>query len=177
VEDASVVIASLVIDVGTLGIAGFGVWRGQSLWSKRIDQKHELETSRLSMDRMERSIRLEMDQVKNLADIEVKKLELEQMKELPALGAGESSNLSDLPFVCGCDKSLSFHLHATKRGEMGVERVLTLSLGAIEAIKDGQFGNLCCCSRNPTAADVHAYGGGTQEPEVSLNRGGYTVLR
>ena len=59
-----------VIDGGVLGIAGFGVWRGQNLWKRHLELKHEREMARLSMDRMEKSIRVEMEQTRTLAEVE-----------------------------------------------------------------------------------------------------------
>lgn len=62
-------VEGILIDAGFLGIAGFGVWRGQGIWSRHVELKHERETSRLSMDRTEKSIRLEIEQNEALSKI------------------------------------------------------------------------------------------------------------
>ena len=48
-------VEGIFFDVGFLGVAGFGVWRGQGLFSRHLELKHEREMARLSMDRMEKS--------------------------------------------------------------------------------------------------------------------------
>lgn len=152
-----------LIHLGFLGIGGFGVWRGQSLWSHHIELKHAREMERLSMDRMEKSIRLEIDQNKGMAEIA-------RMQEMPALPAGETAfDPSALPFVCGCGDSPSWHMHAIKKAK---EEVLIMSLGAIEAIRDGRFARTCLCGTNVGIVHVHA---GISDAETSLSAAGYTV--
>ena len=60
----------ILIWLGFLCITAFSAWRGQTLLSRHIELKHEREMARLGMDRMEKSVRLEMDQTRNLAEIE-----------------------------------------------------------------------------------------------------------
>lgn len=83
-----------VLDLGFLGIAGFGVWRGQSLWSHHIELKHERELARLSMDRMEKSAKLEMEMTRDLAEMEQRNqiiaVEKMRVEGRPALEAGNS---------------------------------------------------------------------------------------
>ncbi len=95
-----------LIDVGFLGIAGFGVWQGRDLWSRHIELKHAREMEKIGMDRMEKSIQLEINQNKAMAEltqanedaerrarqrdeiIATERLRVEKMR--PALEAGDS---------------------------------------------------------------------------------------
>lgn len=121
-----------VLDLGFLGIAGFGVWRGQNLWSRHIELKHERETSRLSMDRMEKSIRLEIDQNKALAEIE-------QMQNYPELAqtTGTPSAGSD-SYVCECRERPVPHIHHYYNNKASV---MLVPVGLLEQARKGDFGN------------------------------------
>lgn len=154
------------MDAGYLGIAGFGVWRGQSLWSRHIELKHQRELERLSMDRMEKSFRLEMELTRNLAEIK-------RMEDFPELTTGAATgelafDPGVLPFVCNCRSDSSWHMHVYKGGR---EQYLTLSLGAIVAIRDGQFADLCICG--DSAPGIHHHHDG--RAYETLSGAGYTI--
>jgi hypothetical protein len=158
-------VEGLIIDAGFLGIAGFGVWRGQSLWNHHIELKHEREMARLSMDRMEKSIKLEMEQTRNMA-------EMEQMKEMPALPEATlaSASLKALPWLCNCGKQNGcWHVHAMLHG---AETTFSLSVGAILSISEGAFTRLCSCDVSSNTIHTH----GTSAPQRRLDEAGI-VLR
>lgn len=160
-------ITDIVFGVGGLSIAGFGVWRGQTLWSRHIELKHEREVFKLEMKRREKAVRLEIEQTRSLAEIE-------SMNEVPALPSS-TGDLSRLPFVCGCDQHPSWHMHASHNLDGG-DRVFPLSLGAIQAICAGKFVEVCVCDgKNHNPGSAHHHQGG--DPKVTVQQAGYMVRR
>lgn len=151
-----------IIGGGFVLISGFGVWRGQSLWSRHIELKHERELARLSMERLEKSVQLEIAQNKAMAEIE-------RLKEIPALPAGDSEfDPGTLPFICGCRENTAWHIHVTRKG---LDRALPVSLGFIEAVREGRYASGCVCNESH---NVHVHF--DREPDVSLSHAGYSVV-
>lgn len=171
-----------LISGGLLAVLGAGVWRGQVLMSQALEHRREMDMTRLQLERQEASVRLEMEQTRNLAEIERM-----QRDDRPALGPGAEGGPAPAPTPAAvegvhliCDCALPrlrgvLHLHVMAPGNVPTE--LPLSVGAVASLLNGDVNGLCCCPSLSTSVHRHTdtRTGRIRSSHEALHARGYTM--
>ena len=132
-------VAADVIGGGFLFVSAYCARRGMNLWSRHLDHKHESEVERAHQQRIESSVRLEIEQNRAMAEIE-------QMKEHPELSRAADSAIEpeveskpDDPrsYVCDCKASPVPHIHTFEKNREGI---MPVAPGLLKQARRGDFG-------------------------------------